>query len=73
MLNTASPMMECFRCQSLLIPTVLDRDDSGLRWVWGWRCVACGNVVDSIILRQRSAPQDAKRRTVPRRRTVPSQ
>lgn len=69
MLNAARPTMECARCHNLLLPMVLDRDESGLGWLWAWRCFACGNVIDSLILQHRHArprghQRDRKRRIV---------
>lgn len=62
MLNRASRTMECSRCRNLLLPVLLEKHDSGLRWLWAWRCFACGNVIDSIILRHQHAPQQPGRR-----------
>jgi len=53
--------MHCQRCQSLM---VFDRfldvyGDTGHLWFRGWRCVACGDIVDPVILvnRRRPAPR----------------
>ena len=62
MLNGTSSTMQCSRCHNLLVRVALEKHGSGLRWLWAWRCFACGNVIDSIILRHRSAPQQQAHR-----------
>jgi len=52
--NRASRTMKCSRCHNLLFPVALEKHDSGLRWLRAWRCYACGNVIDSIILRHQN-------------------
>lgn len=47
--GAADRFTQCARCQGLLIPDTFDgRED-----IW-YRCVACGNVVDTVILDNRS-------------------
>jgi hypothetical protein len=50
--------MCCGRCQGLM---VFDRfldlyGDTGRLWFRGWRCVACGDIVDPVVLRNRTRP-----------------
>lgn len=49
--------MNCSRCKSgLLVPDhYLDLyAEDGTLWQRGWRCVACGDIVDRTILRHRA-------------------
>lgn len=40
--------MRCNRCQGLMVEDrFLDILSSGDRWVFAWRCAACGNVEDA--------------------------
>jgi len=50
---------QCKRCQGLM---VLDQslgflDTGDDISIWTWRCIACGNIVDPVILRNRRAQQ----------------
>ncbi|MGQ0810588.1 MAG: hypothetical protein ACT4OO_05110 [Nitrospiraceae bacterium] len=47
--------MNCTRCEGLMVGDhLLDLQESGgPMWVRGWRCVACGNIEDSVISRHR--------------------
>lgn len=38
--------MQCQRCRGLMLGFILDKHPSGLFWIWGWRCVNCGKVLD---------------------------
>ena len=50
--------MQCTRCQgTMVIDYFLDMEDSGEVWMPGWRCLACGEVIDSLILKHRKAQQ----------------
>ena len=62
MMDSASRTMQCPRCHNLLLRVPLEKHDSGLHWLWAWRCFACGNVTDSIILRHQTARQSRRRR-----------
>lgn len=44
--------MQCQRCQGLMLGSLLDKHPTGCSWVWGWRCVNCGLLLDPR-LRQR--------------------
>ncbi|MBX3238143.1 MAG: hypothetical protein KF814_18500 [Nitrospiraceae bacterium] len=51
-------MMGCPRCQNLMVEEVFvdmqaDTSPSSFK---GWRCIMCGAIVDSLILRHQSAP-----------------
>lgn len=50
--------MSCRRCQGLMVfDRFLDvHGDTGHLWFRGWRCVACGNIVDPVILINRRRP-----------------
>ncbi len=59
--------MDCLRCQSLLIPEVfVDYGASGGAMSFlGYRCLSCGDILDTTILRHR-AGHLVLRRTTPR-------
>ena len=63
----------CTRCGGLLIGEGLSDpfDDTGHVRRWVWRCVQCGDIVDSLILKHR-AGMDRPTRNVMRRRRWPS-
>jgi RNase P subunit RPR2 len=48
--------MSCPRCQSLLVPEIfVDYEaDGGAMSFLGYRCVICGDVLDTTILRHRA-------------------
>ena len=48
--------MECLRCHGLMVEERFEdlRGDPHHISFHGWRCVCCGNVVDSLIIRHRS-------------------
>ncbi len=47
--------MRCSRCEGCLIEDyLLDMEDSsGPMWLQAWRCMNCGNVVDSVLQHNR--------------------
>lgn len=47
--------MRCSKCAGLMVSDhMIDIRESSLpMWRRGWRCVACGNIVDPLILRHR--------------------
>ncbi|MEX5214391.1 MAG: hypothetical protein NW703_09545 [Nitrospiraceae bacterium] len=49
--------MKCARCHGLMIEDhLLDiRESLGPMWIKTWRCVSCGNIVDPLILKHRTA------------------
>jgi hypothetical protein len=51
--------MTCRRCRGLMVfDRFLDvHGDSGHLWFRGWRCVACGDIVDPLILINRARPR----------------
>lgn len=50
--------MNCPRCTGLMIrDDYLDmQDETGQSWFVAWRCLNCGDVLDPVILKNRSAP-----------------
>lgn len=64
--------MHCAKCEGLMVvDDLIDVSESYHPiWMRGWRCVACGNVVDPLILRHRmiqlaSAPRLLKAEAPP--------
>lgn len=55
--RTKEENMKCTRCQGLMVEDhLLDIQESlGPMWIKSWRCVACGNIVDPLILKHRTA------------------
>ena len=55
--RTKEANMKCTRCHGLMVEDhLLDVKESlGPMWIKTWRCVACGNIVDPLILKHRSA------------------
>ena len=50
--------MRCERCRGLMIiDHFIDMEETGGLWMRGWRCVACGEVVDPRIMRHRKLHQ----------------
>src|SRR3990172_11554067 len=49
--------MNCPRCRGLMVPDdLLDlQDEAGQRWFVARRCLICGEVLDPVILKNRSA------------------
>ena len=47
--------MRCTKCNGfMVIDDLIDmRESYHPMWMRGWRCVACGNVVDPLIVRHR--------------------
>ena len=54
--GTSQIVPACTRCAGLLLREgLLDLfDDTGHIRRWAWRCVQCGDIVDSLILRHRT-------------------
>lgn len=50
--------MKCPRCAGLMMQDdYLDlQDEAGQCWFSAWRCLICGEVLDPLILKHRSAP-----------------
>lgn len=48
--------MKCTRCCGMMVRDhLLDiKETVGPMWIHGWRCVACGNIVDPVIERHRA-------------------
>ncbi len=50
--------MNCTRCQGTMVTDyLLDMEESGDVWASSWRCLMCGEVVDSTILKHREAQE----------------
>jgi hypothetical protein len=48
--------MECARCHGfMVVGRFVDLGTSGVMEFTGWRCVACGNISDPIIIANRQA------------------
>ena len=47
--------MQCARCDGLMVgDSLIDIQESSIpMWMKGWRCVSCGNIVDSLIQQHR--------------------
>jgi hypothetical protein len=57
--NAGGDMMECPRCQGLMvIDTCLNMENViHTVWVYEWRCLNCGEIIDAQTLANRSARQ----------------
>jgi hypothetical protein len=50
-------VMECVRCRGLMVPDrFVDLVESGQAEFPGWRCLACGNITDPVIVANRRQP-----------------
>jgi len=51
--------MQCVRCDGLMVAdNLIDMQESGMpMWMKGWRCVSCGNIIDSLIQKHRMIQQ----------------
>ena len=47
--------MQCPRCKGVMVQDVFEdiRDDTGSLFFRGWRCVACGEILDPVIASNR--------------------
>jgi len=55
--------MSCLRCHGLMVPTRLE-EAAGVTSggsLSGWKCLLCGEVIDSVIAANRKHPQEPKR------------
>jgi hypothetical protein len=57
-------VMGCPRCHNLMVEeTFVDLEASPSVWSFtGWRCVSCGEILDSIILQNRTRHPEPQRR-----------
>ena len=62
--------MRCPRCKGLMFTTRFYdlRDDTGIIAFNAWRCISCGEVLDSVIYKNRTRPPMVTRRWKPRAR-----
>lgn len=69
-LGVVQHVKACTRCGGLLIREGLFDlfDDTGHMRRWAWRCVQCGDIVDSLILRHRACVDLSALKAVRRRR-----
>lgn len=69
-LVTAQDMHECKRCGGLLLREGLFDlfDDTGQMRRWARRCVQCGDIVDSLILKRRMGAELPALKLLSRRR-----
>ncbi|MDA0739198.1 MAG: hypothetical protein O2999_03970 [Nitrospirae bacterium] len=50
--------MHCVRCKGAMVTDYfIDMENSGELWMPGWRCLACGEVVDPLIMKHRLAQE----------------
>ncbi len=57
--------MKCSKCDGLMMyEKFMDMEESSSFYFYGWRCISCGNIVDSTILANRvyKDPQKETRR-----------
>lgn len=58
--------MNCPKCNGLMIyEKFMDMAETSSYFFYGWRCVSCGNVIDSLIMANRAnagRQKDMKRR-----------
>ncbi len=59
--------MRCSRCAGRMVPETFEdlRDDTGTLKFSGWRCLGCGEIIDSVIMANRKlrpAPIESKTR-----------
>jgi hypothetical protein len=47
------------------------RESSIPMWMRGWRCVACGNIIDPLILRHRMVQVAGAKELLDKRESVP--
>ena len=47
--------MTCIRCEGLMVEERMEdfRDDTGQNYFHAWHCIACGEIVDPVILSNR--------------------
>ena len=67
--------MECRRCMGFMVEEVFEdaKDDTGAVSFKGWRCLACGEILDQTILKNRvECPVPFSARARKRHFTVPS-
>jgi len=57
--------MMCGRCGGMMVPDRL-LDDVGLATLSIWRCVCCGEILDSVIAVNRDHPPAARRLRMPK-------
>jgi hypothetical protein len=50
-IDTPNPM-RCHRCESLM---VYQKFYGPHEHFWGWRCIFCGDIIDQIVLENRSS------------------
>ncbi|MCC7201316.1 MAG: hypothetical protein IT393_01450 [Nitrospirae bacterium] len=49
--------MKCPKCNGLMIyEKFLDMGESSNYFFYGWRCIACGTIVDSTIIENKISP-----------------
>jgi len=65
--------MQCTRCDGLMVAdNLIDIQESSIpMWMKGWRCVSCGNIVDSLIQQHRMIQQAGALRLLGTKTTMP--
>jgi hypothetical protein len=66
--------MTCTRCNGLMVADdLIDLQESYLpMWMRGWRCIACGNIVDPLIQRHRMGQRTGALNVVNARQVLPT-
>ena len=62
--------MKCPRCHNLMVTDRFEdlHDDSGSLGFWALRCITCGEVIDPVILSNRTAQVPPSVKHMPRRK-----
>ena len=65
--------MQCARCDGFMVAdNLIDiRESSIPMWMKGWRCVSCGNIVDSLIQQHRMIQQAGATRLLETKTAMP--
>jgi hypothetical protein len=66
--------MRCAKCEGLMVTDhLIDIRESAIpMWMVGWRCVACGDIVDPLILRHRMTQEAGTTRLLKTRASEPT-
>jgi hypothetical protein len=67
--------MECPRCHGIMIEDVFEdlMDDTGSLHFTGWRCLACGEILDPVIALNRGSHQEPLQGRARKKFAVPHQ
>ncbi len=58
--SPGGPQMNCLRCHGLMVPTRLEEAVGATSGesISGWKCLLCGEVIDSVIAANRKGHQE---------------